>query len=424
MPDLTESKKKRKTLYDRIAALYKKEKNYTEVINLSEELQILDNKIKEQDNNHDAFNPYYTWAIYYEKIKTFDDTNNDINKENEFINSVETIINNSKQQDLSFEDKPCVYTISIMKALKYFYNKDKKNRTNENSKIILKYCDKLKRDYLKTISFRTEEGKEIASDFETYCLIYSKTLLNDKQYNKCIDFINNILNNNSTNLKKYQIWIKRIKAQSLSKLKQYDEALSILKEILITKRDWFIEKEIAEIYMEKSNINEAMVYSIKSIKEPVDILKLSAYDLLADLLKKQNRLEDAKKFIELEIALKKEKDYPVNENLLKENGLNLTNIRNVKEIKLEIDKILKKLEEQFIPKAPELQGTITKLIEKEGYDKNGFGFIDDQYYFRTKDFKDNKNLLSKGKKVSFSLTDSFDKKKNKTSKKAVNIKLV
>ena len=84
------------------------------------------------------------------------------------------------------------------------------------------------------------------------------------------------------------IWFKRLIALSNAKLSNFDEAISQLKELLKKKNEWFIQKEIAELYLQVNNIEEAEKFAVDSALNFGDAdKKLNLFLLLVNILQKQ-----------------------------------------------------------------------------------------------------------------------------------------
>jgi len=101
----------------------------------------------------------------------------------------------------------------------------------------------------------------------------TKALYELKQYEKCIESCNLALKSITNFHYNNDIWFKWRIAMSYKHLKKYDTALSILQHIAKLKSDWFIYKEISEIYFITNNYEKVLSFALKSALKHGDIDK-------------------------------------------------------------------------------------------------------------------------------------------------------
>ena len=230
--------------------------------------------------------------------------------------------------------------------------------------------------------------------------------------------LKNVLNEALTTLTEFtngsDIWYRWRIAKSLKELLENREALTYLEEIVKVKKDWFVQKEIAENYYILDEDEKALDYICAAVltNDPSNI-KVNLYYLAYKILKEQDP-DLALKHAELFLTIKLDNDSQVpddiEELMIDEDNLN----------KKDLEREIKQYWSEYKFKDQQLQyGTITKIFE---HGKSGFITSDDNesLYFNVYEFKGDN--LDVGQYVSFFTEKSFDKSKNKESLKAVNIR--
>lgn len=353
----------------------------------------------------------YAWNIFHTEIKK-----EKVDNEEVFFKAANAIVELSNQ-----DDKYSPYVVTCFKVIDYLSDKP-----NYNPEKISEWLDKLNPDTLsvEVRKIKTPENKEreLASDKEKWYKTKSDVLLAQEKYEECIELSEKALRLFSKFHHGNDIWFKRNIALAKTGLKQYNEALKLFNEIYAIKSEWFIEKEIAEVYMSMQKYDEALKYAAigaLNLGEPKSKVKL--YELLINLLKIKNLKEKIPTHIELIYSIRQKEGWKIEnriELLAKEFSVNVNLIRDVSEI-------IKELKPYWITLRfsgqKELSGKI-KTILPNG--QAGFIECDDKnsYYFKTKDFIGRKENIRVGQAVNFYLEDSFNRKKNQMTKVAVNIR--
>ncbi len=387
-----------------------KQKDYKNALKICRE-------VYEIKKNFEQNNELYAWCIYHTEIKI-----EKVENEQLLFKAGEAIIKLTKQKPTKQQsDSPCVYSLSIFKILDYLNKK-----TIYNPKQIIYWTEKLNPVFLETVPFKftDNEGKEreLASKKEEWYSLRSKALYENRDFKDCISLSEVALKSLPKFHYDNDIWFKRNIALSKAELGNIETAIEELKSLLKRKNEWFIQKEIAELYKRQKKIDDAVKYAVDAALNYGDPdKKMNLYKLLADLLKIQNKIQEAKTHIELIYKIRLENQWKIDLELLDlVNSYNIdkNNIHTAKELIRDLKKIWETLKfgDQEV-----LRGII-KTIISEG--KAGFVETEDKklFYFSTKDFKGKQHLIKEGLKVSFFLKDSFDKKKNQPTKNAVNIK--
>ncbi|ADR19508.1 tetratricopeptide repeat protein [Calditerrivibrio nitroreducens] len=371
-------------------------KQYKESIDICEE-------IIKKHGNYDYIKNLYIWSLfYYIKNETLS------NDEFEYI--AKKILENTTNEDK-------IFSAVILKWIHRL-----KGEPNYPALKILKLLDMLDINRLNKEALEiTQDGKkiEIASEYEQYFMHKSKALYELSEYEKCIEISNAAI----TSLKRFHynndIWFKWRIALSFKNMQRYDESLEKLIEIVRIKKDWFIQKEIAEIYFIQNKYDDALSFAIDSILNAGEIdKKIYVIILLCEIFEKKQ--------MHYEAGL----HYLLAKNIIDKNGW-----------KIQVPIQLKDKFNDFGAQANDIHRELKKIwnqindAKMDRYDgiiinylsNNQAGFIkchNQTYYFKVADLYGKKEDYSIGTKVTFSLVDSYDKKKNKPVKNAVKIKKI
>lgn len=329
---------------------------------------------------------YYAWALYHLYIKN-------ISSEEELVNACELVSELLVQED-SNKNNPCAYTFSMLKIINYF---------KDNAYECLKWLNMLNPKLLNSKpKSRNWNGRisKFYSDKEKWYNLKTKHLLDMGEYEETIKFANEALNELDEFTNNSDIWFKRRIAIANRELDNYDEALKYLEEIVTSKDDWFILKELAEIYSFREDYDNALKYAMDTALAKGDIkYKINLYRLLEEIFIAKDMDDDLEKIDDLIVAIEDDENYVEIEKELKERWI---------EIKFDNQQ--------------RIYGSITNIL---GHGKAGFIKSDngESYYFNINDVQ-GKSKVKAGDYVSFFLEESFDKKKNKKTLNAVYIKLI
>jgi len=350
-----------------------------------------------------------SWCLFYSKIKNK-------KSEDEFLDASREVLKLCSQKD-----KYSPYTLTVFKVLEHF-----KHKNDYPAEKILKCTNLLDPELLNIEPYQikgNEKNIELASQLELYFMHRTKALFNCGKYDECISECDQALKSLNKFHYNNDIWFKWRKALSYKALAKYDESINELSEIVKRKKDWFIFKAISENLYHQNKIEKAFIYAVKACLKKGDIdKKLSLLLLTADILISLNDKTNAQKHIDFvyHFKIKEEKETGAYlDNLISANNFDISE-------NLNLDMQYKQLVE-FWTKINALNqkryaGFIKKLLPNK---KSGFIEASDgkTYYFQIKNIKDNPANLYESRKVTFCIEDSYDAKKNKPSKIAVEIKL-
>lgn len=382
----------------------KQQKNYKQSLEICREVY----KLKP---NFDNIRGVYAWAIYYTEIAI-----EKVNDESKFFKAGEGILKLSKQ-----DDKYSPYTQTVFKILVYL--NDKAIYPTDK---VLEWTNKLNFEILDNVpfSYTDNEGKtrELASKKEQYFMWRTKALLEKGLFNECIELSQKGLDTFEQFHYDNEVWFARRISLSYKGLGQSEVALEQLKSLLKRKKEWFIYKEIAEIYFEQGNNEQALKYAIDSALGFGDAdKKLNVYKLLSEILISNNQNEEAKKHIEFMYQIRKTQEWKIDndlQNLINKFQIDITKIVNLRNFEKDLKLLWENLK---FRNQTQLTGTIKTILP------NGkAGFIETEgkksYYFQLRSFKAKSEFAKEGQKVIFFLEEGFDTKKNQKTENAVNVK--
>ena len=340
----------------------------------------------------------FGWTIYQVKIKNF-------KNEDELIESADFITRMLAQKDLN-TNRSCVYTSSVFKVLQYF--KERKDYWT-----MIDWAEKLNTDLLDERPYRNY-GMLQKSKRERYYDWTSMAYLRTMEYEKCIETSKKAINTLKTFHNDGDTWFKWRTAKSLKEMGQLKEALTYYLEVIKVKQEWYMYRDIAEMYYDLNKPYDALDYLCPAIlsKTPISN-KISAYYLAYKVFTLFNP-EMARKHAELYCLVKTREGhsipYEINEMDIDVEKLNFT----------KLDSEITDLWIRYRYKNQNCQhGTVISYKQ----DKN-FGFIrndaGEEIFFHKNDFHGSEIYI--GELVSFYTEKSFDQVKNKESVKAVNVR--
>ncbi len=287
--------------------------------------------------------------------------------------------------------------------------------------LIIQLCSLLDPQKLEMEPVPAKDGKySLPSQREKYIDLLSKAYIAAGNYNDCLELCQQTLNEPITLTPAKHIWLKRRIAICHSHLGEEEKALNEMKEILLSKKDWFLFYEAAQIAFNLKNIDEAVDFAIRAALAPGEIEnKIHLWELLKSILFQLKLFDKAIEMLQLIASIRKFKQWSIPQSLNKELNsyhISLDNLQHYKEL---FSQIRKWLPELLTNDAEELSGTINLLLphKKAGFISCG----KESYYFRTADCQIPVDELQHGLKVKFILQPGFDPKKQKETIVAVNI---
>lgn len=116
-----------------------------------------------------------------------------------------------------------------------------------------------------TLSIKGKEKRmELASNFEEYYVLLSKTYFENLKFSECIACCDEALSQIKEMHYKNNVWFKYRKSLAMMRLMQYSEARKILEQLNKHNNLWFIQKVISECMFYEGRVEEALQMSLQS----------------------------------------------------------------------------------------------------------------------------------------------------------------
>jgi tetratricopeptide (TPR) repeat protein len=287
--------------------------------------------------------------------------------------------------------------------------------------IVITWCRKIKVNQFTKNSGFNSENKKGKSNQESWFFAYLKALMK----------LNNWPETRTVALQALQIYpqeinFKRWYALSLAHLGDADQAIAKLKELLLKDRqEWYLFEDLGELYLQINDQEAALRYFCKAaLATREDSLKVSLYQSIAQVALSLNQLEIATKHLQLSQIIRQNEGWKIKDSLKEieskikqryvENNLNWVNFSQE-----ELQKFcLKTWRQESYRGLSRNYGIIESLPQDKsfGWIKSDTG---SKIFFLQRDLPS--FLRQENVKVSFVLEETWDRKKNQLSVKAVDI---
>ncbi|GFZ87329.1 hypothetical protein GCM10008018_36960 [Paenibacillus marchantiophytorum] len=376
-------------------------------IEISNEVKILKNDLQV---NNDLLLRNLNRAIsefYYVKS---------ITDEKKFLRTAEIVVSNYSQGNAY-----SIYNKIVMKVMEYY---KKNNRYLE----VLNWSNKLEAEKLSDKpginSNPNVKLTEYASEKETYLRYKIEALYEEGHYENCLALAEYFFNQIHKYHYNNDFHVKRDVAQCHIAMGNVQLGINQLKELLLKKREYYLQTDIAKIYYNMGDLEEVVKFTLDAALNFGDHdKKVNLYLLMAKSFLELNKMDESKIHTEFVYQIRMNEGWNIDNELL--SLLSLHNIDRSKKGDLkQIERNIKQLWEKLKASSQVvLTGTITKILP-EG--NKGFIKADNgkSYFFYKKDFKAKHLVLEVNIRVSFWLQESFDQKKNQSSEIAINIKAI
>lgn len=316
----------------------------------------------------------------FEDEETIDDTGNYHFNKSEIIQLIENFIPLS----LCFDNE---FAYSVLSNLFNSVLKAEKKKPNASWQFVSDFCNKINPELLKTecrtidvVRKGEKKPMELASDKENWFAYKSKALMKLGKFQECYDVSKLALETFEKFHYSNDIWFARRIALSKKNLGNSEEAIKELQQILRKKKEWFIQKELAELYKEQGNNDKAFDLAIDAINNFGDLeFKIDLLYLLGELLKAKGDTDMAFKHYALSMIIRQSEEWSVPEKLI--NAINQfqnekTPLEKLPALKSELKKYWNSF--KFQPERNTIQnkkasGKIDKILHND--EKGADGFI-------------------------------------------------
>ncbi|HEY5123162.1 MAG TPA: hypothetical protein VIK14_05450 [Ignavibacteria bacterium] len=326
------------------------------------------------------------------------------------------------------------YSNSVFSNLFIIVLKVEKKKQKPNWKFIIEFCDLFELNQLKTncsIIDVTRKGvtkkMKLASDKEYWFAYKSKAFMKLGMFKECYDISKQALEAFVKFHYSNDVWFARRIALCKKQLGNSEDAITELQNVLKKKKEWFIQKELADLYEEKGDIENSFKYAMDAINNFGDLeYKVDLLFLIGKLLKGKHELELSFKHFSLSRLIRVNEEWSIPQKLISVlNEFKRDNIplEKLPELKNELNKYWNNFKSQTKDdlKKQFQVGKIEKILNDNEKGKNGFIKTSDgkSYYFSIKKTEEICESVTIGKEVSFIALPAVDGKREQ----AINIKL-
>ena len=263
--------------------------------------------------------------------------------------------------------------------------KTEKKKAAPNWKLVNDFCNQFDPAVLSrscdTIQVKRKgqlKDMELASDYENWYTYKSKALMKLGEWQECFETSKEGLEK----IKKFHysndIWFSRRIALSKKNLGNTDETIEELHTILRKKKEWFIQKELAELYLEKGDAEKAFKVSIDAINNygPLEF-KVDLLFLMGKIHHLKNKSELAFKHFSLAKLIRLQEEWKIPQKLhieLSDFQYPEIPLTDIKGLKKELINYWKSFANKPVneKRSLQLKGKVTKILNDNERGKNGF----------------------------------------------------
>lgn len=407
-------------------------------------------EIKIDEHTPEVILNAYAWLLY-DVLKTENSTES-IDEPEEFTFDTEENIVESESVEKTDLYKKIEVVIQLLQVFESSYSKNvmeflfksvlkvEKKKLRPAWNFIIEFCDRIDPEKLSTECRTIQVTRKgqlkdmvMASSKEEWYAHLSKALFQTQQFERCYDVSKKALEIFTEFHYGYDIWFARRIALCKKAMGNTDEAILELETILKKKKEWFILKELAEIYLEKGNNDKAYTLAKQGMLAYGDLeFKVELLELLGNILKQKEEVLLSYQHFTLVALIREENQWKISNSLIQV----LSTFKHMPEYKLN-DKpnLIKELtvywnkdiqnpnrEPNQTKTETDLQftGVVKKLLKPTDKGKQGFITKDtggDLFFFINKDHKLH-DEIREGMKVCF----QSEPDKNGKGDRAIRIK--
>ena len=158
---------------------------------------------------------------------------------------------------------------------------------------------------------------ELASDLESWYAYKTKALSKLGKWQECFDRSKEALNALDNFHYSNDVWFLRRIAISKKNLGNSKDAIAELEGILNRKKEWFIQKELAELYFESGNLEKAYKYSLDAINNfgPLEY-KIDLLYLMGEIFQSKGEADFALKHFILSKTIRQKEGWKIPQKLI------------------------------------------------------------------------------------------------------------
>jgi len=270
---------------------------------------------------------------------------------------------------------------------------------------------------------RDERGRELelSSPREQYFAIRTHALERLGRWQACLEITSTAMSECGRLHHDNDIWFARRIALAKQHLGRPQEALSDLRELAARKPTGFMQTDIARAAWQAGDVDSTYQHSLLALLTPDEMgFKLEAVRLMAEVLWRRGDLELARVHICLCLAVRDSKGWKADEDLMRlASSWDVSGPRrDPHAIVGELQPLWRQWRDDLTPKRT---GTIVKIL---AHGHAGFIRANDgeQFYFETRDWKQGGAQPVEGAHVSFTTRPSFDRKRQRPTVVACEVR--
>ncbi len=274
----------------------------------------------------------------------------------------------------------------------------------------------------KIISGEGGRERRVASPKEQWYTRKTKALVELKQYDECLDYIEQAFRNISNFHNNAEHWLNYKKAQCYFAQEKYEDVEKLINNILNKFQHWCFYEMLFNVCLIRKGTNEALKYgAFCATADREHKTRVNFYVRYAEFLDEIGKLYEAALHFKLAELIRAEEGWK--QLQLPNNYQYPSDVlqMNKKSIIYHLNDFWRKEKEKDV----EFRDGIVDRILPNG--KSGFVRDNDgnSYYFNVRDFdkRDFRNV-EEGIRVRFSLTKRLDKKKNEMKYNAITLSIV
>ena len=404
-------------------------------------LKIYDIKI--DDSQKERILTAYGWLLW-SKYKAENENTSNFDDETQFFDEDE---DDFQDQNFHYDKNELIERIEMLIPILLGLNSDfsktvvsnlfsivlksEKKKPAPNWKVVNDFCSQIDPTLLSTdcSTIQVErkgriQDMELASDFENWYAYKTKALMKLGEWQECFDTSKEALEKIENFHYSNDVWFSRRVALSKKNLGNTEDTIEELEAILKRKREWFIQKELAELYFEKDDLDTAFKMAIDAINNfgPLEF-KVDLLFLIAKILNKQGKSDLAFKHLSLSKLVRQDEEWKIPQKLfdeLNQFDQNEIPLNELKSLKSELKKYWngfnkidnRKKISKHSNNSENLQGEIIKILHDNERGKDGFIKSDNiEFYFSASSNWHLTSELTVGNKVLFTITPSRDHKR-------------
>ena len=354
----------------------------------------------------------YAWALYDSVIRGAETINAHV------LEAAELIV--SLANDVDAYSATSAYSITVLLVAKLWSQKQRDVH-------VLEWLKKLDPSRLGTDPGKgtDERGKdrELASRRERYYSLLTHAFERLGRWQECLDMSTKAISDCGALHHDNDIWFARRIALAKQKLGMPKEAVEELQHLAERKQASFLHSDIASAAWDAGDIQAAFKHALNALVAPQDIsFKLDAVRLIAEILWQRDEKDHARRHIQLCVAVRAARGWSVSTDLstLGANWQVVTTKESASTIQRELEALWKKWLDELVPRK---LGAVTRILP------NGHaGFIKSNehqdFYFDAHDWKGRRSAMAEGVHVSFATRQGFDRKRQRSTTVACDIRVV